>query len=123
MWLERRYNRKASRSHKHRKNTNDEVAAMHEEHHDANAYEDDEQDDLEVFIAECMKENPDFPALLEEAGQRRIAMVARGEDPNGPPDMNRSEESQDETPQSPSPGATRCARSGSAVPERPATRS
>lgn len=72
---------------------------MNEEHHNANTYEDDEQDDLEAFIAECTRENPDFPALLEEAWQRRMAMVARGEDPNGLPDPHGDEESTDETPQ------------------------
>ena len=44
--------------------------------------EDDERDDLEDFIAECAKSDPELPALVEAALQRRLAMRARGEDPN-----------------------------------------
>jgi len=41
-----------------------------------------EVDDLTDFIAECAQDDPDFPALVEAALQRRLAMRARGEDPN-----------------------------------------
>lgn len=46
--------------------------------------DDDERDDLEEFIAECTQENPDFPAMVEAALQRRRAARANGEDPNKP---------------------------------------
>ena len=51
--------------------------------------EDDEQDDLEGLIAEIAQNDPGFPALVEAAFQRRLAMRARGEDPN---DENDDEE-------------------------------
>lgn len=41
-----------------------------------------EKDDLEAFIEECAKEDPNFPALVDAALQRRQAARARGEDPN-----------------------------------------
>ena len=45
----------------------------------ASAYK---QNDLTDFIAECSQNDPEFPALVEAALQRRLAMRARGEDPN-----------------------------------------
>ncbi len=52
-----------------------------------------EKDDLEEFIAECAKEDPNFPAMVEAALQRRQAARARGEDPN---DIPRAEEEAEE---------------------------
>ena len=40
-----------------------------------------EKDDLEAFIAECAIEDPDFPAMVEAALNRRRAVRAQGEDP------------------------------------------
>ncbi|HUY75619.1 MAG TPA: RidA family protein [Ktedonobacterales bacterium] len=45
--------------------------------------DDDETDDLEAYIAERAKRDPEFPALVEAALQRRQAAEARGEDSNG----------------------------------------
>jgi hypothetical protein len=46
---------------------------------------DSDHDDLDDLIAEITKENPNFPAMLEAALQERLAMIARGEDPNDIP--------------------------------------
>jgi hypothetical protein len=59
-----------------------------------------EKDDLEEFIAECAKEDPNFPAMVEAALQRRQAARARGEDPN---DISLTDEDAEE--QSPAPHA------------------
>ena len=55
-------------------------------------------DDLEEFIAECTKEDPDFPTMVEAALQRRQAARARGEDPNDVPLAEEAEEGQPTTP-------------------------
>ena len=47
--------------------------------------DDSDHDDLDDLIAEITKENPNFPALLAEALQERLAIIARGEDPNDIP--------------------------------------
>ena len=63
----------------------------------------DDVDDLDAFIAECTKRNPDFPKLMEAAAQRRREARARGEDPNAEP-----EDADDEAEeQSTAPHATR----------------
>lgn len=57
-----------------------------------------DKDDLEDFIAECAKEDPNFPAMVEAALQRRQAMRARGEDPNDIPLAE--EEAEEQSPAS-----------------------
>ncbi len=47
--------------------------------------DDSDHDDLDDLIAEITKENPNFPSLLAEALQERLAIIARGEDPNDIP--------------------------------------
>jgi hypothetical protein len=44
--------------------------------------DDDERDDLDDFIAEIAKSDPDFPARVEAGVQERLTAIARGEDPN-----------------------------------------
>jgi hypothetical protein len=50
--------------------------------HNLHEPDDDKRDDLEDFIAEIAKTDPDFPARVEAGVQRRIEARARGEDPN-----------------------------------------
>jgi len=57
-----------------------------------------EKDDLEEFIAECAKEDPNFPAMVEAALQRRQAARARGEDPNDIPLTDEDAEEQSPAP-------------------------
>lgn len=58
---------------------------------------DEERDDLDDLIAEITKQNPDFPALLEQAKRERLAMIARGEDPNDVPwDDDEEDEAQEQ---------------------------
>lgn len=59
-----------------------------------------EKDDLEEFIADCSKEDPNFPAMVEAALQRRQAMRAQGEDPN---EAAPTEKEADEQPAAPNP--------------------
>ncbi len=56
---------------------------------------DDERDDLDELIAEITKQNPNFPALLAEALRERMAMIARGEDPNDIPWDDEEDEAQE----------------------------
>lgn len=49
---------------------------------DLDNLDDNDRDDLEEFIAECTRENPGFPAMVDAALQRRRAAQARDEDPN-----------------------------------------
>jgi len=70
--------------------------------------EDDEQDDLDDYIAECAKNDPEIPALIEAALQRRREMRARGEDPNDDPDdrMEQAQSDEMKTSQPTSPETT-----------------
>lgn len=54
-------------------------------------------DDLEDLIAEITRQNPNFPRLLEEARRERMAMIARGEDPNDSPQDGEKEDEGQET--------------------------
>jgi hypothetical protein len=45
----------------------------------------DERDDLDKLIAEIAQQHPEFPAMVEEALQERMAARACGEDPNDIP--------------------------------------
>ncbi len=45
---------------------------------------DDDHDDLEEFITECTRENPDFPAMVDAALQRRQVARANAKDQNKP---------------------------------------
>lgn len=57
------------------------------------ACDDDGRDDLDDLIAEIASKNPEFPAMVEAAMQRRRAARARGEDPNDlPPSDDATEE-------------------------------
>lgn len=58
----------------------------------------EEKDDLEEFIVECSKEDPNFPAMVEAALRRRQMMRARGEDPN---DISVAEEEPEEQSSTP----------------------
>ena len=57
--------------------------------------DDDERDDLEEFIAECAQSDPEFPALVEAALQRRLEAIALGEDPHGDEDVGRTADTGD----------------------------
>jgi hypothetical protein len=59
----------------------------------------DEEDFLAELIAERTKKNPNFPAMVEAALQRRRAARARGEDPNNPALAETEEDSEVESPQ------------------------
>ncbi|WIG58771.1 MAG: hypothetical protein OJF49_001517 [Ktedonobacterales bacterium] len=62
-------------------------------------WEDDERNDLDDLIAEITAKNPEFPAMVEAALQRRQAARARGEDPN---QFAQPDEEEQEQPAAPS---------------------
>jgi hypothetical protein len=62
---------------------------------------DDDRDDLEDFIAEIAKTDPDFPARVEAGVQQRIAARARGEDLNDIPWDDEEEDAASPQPTAP----------------------